>query len=74
MDQKPVPALTPRAEADRKARIDREAKALRDNLRRRKTQQRPPDAAPDAGAPSHAPDAPADSLTDGSLPQARPPG
>lgn len=34
------PALTPRAEADLAARREREAAALRANLRRRKEQQR----------------------------------
>ncbi len=34
------PALTSKAEADKQARIEREAKALRENLRRRKQQMR----------------------------------
>ena len=34
------PAMTPQAEAERAARIAREAAALRANLARRKTQQR----------------------------------
>jgi hypothetical protein len=37
---RPNPAATPQAEADRQARISREAEALRANLRRRKAQSR----------------------------------
>ena len=40
MKDRPAPALTGRAEADRLARLEREATALRANLRRRKEQQR----------------------------------
>lgn len=36
----PKPATTPRTEAIRDARLDREAAALRENLRRRKEQAR----------------------------------
>ena len=36
----PKPALTSKAEADRQARIEREAAALRENLRKRKQQTR----------------------------------
>ncbi len=36
----PRPATTPQAEADRQARLTREADALRANLRRRKEQAR----------------------------------
>lgn len=35
-----MPQLTPQAEADRNARLAREAEALRANLRRRKDQSR----------------------------------
>ncbi len=35
------PDLTPRAKAELAARLDREAAALRENLRRRKQQARP---------------------------------
>jgi hypothetical protein len=45
-DKPPKPALTPRAEAELAARREREAAALRENLRRRKEQARkPPDKA-----------------------------
>ena len=63
MTQRPItqrPGMTPQAEADRHARLEREAQALRENLRRRKAQVRAraapesheklktePDAAPD---------------------------
>jgi hypothetical protein len=46
------PATTPRADAAREARLEREAAALRENLRRRKQQVRaraePPKPVPDA--------------------------
>lgn len=55
MDRKsprPSPALTPRAEAERQARLARQAEALRSNLRKRKAQSRAraatEPAAPDA--------------------------
>ena len=38
--EKPQPRLTDRAEADKAARLEREAAALRANLRRRKEQAR----------------------------------
>ena len=41
MTDRPAPRLTERAEAERVARQEREAAALRANLRRRKQQQRP---------------------------------
>lgn len=37
---KEKPAHTPRAEAERQARLEREAAALRENLRKRKAQAR----------------------------------
>lgn len=40
MTDTPRPQLTPRAEAEQAARREREAAALRDNLRRRKEQSR----------------------------------
>jgi hypothetical protein len=39
-ESKPGPAMTPQAEAEREARLEREASALRENLRRRKDQLR----------------------------------
>ena len=46
------PATTPRTDAAQKARLEREAAALRENLRRRKEQMRartePPKPLPDA--------------------------
>ncbi|AZV38715.1 hypothetical protein CFR75_06805 [Komagataeibacter xylinus] len=49
-DRPDTPRLTDRAEAARLARLEREAEALRANLRRRKQQSRarttPPEAAP----------------------------
>ena len=48
---RPQPALTPRAEADRLARVEREAAALRANLTRRKAQSRARATPPDAPAP-----------------------
>ena len=49
MDKPPParPALTSRADAEKKARETREAAALRANLLRRKQQQRARDAAPE---------------------------
>ena len=44
------PALTPRAEAERAARLQREAAALRENLRRRKGQVREQDSVAKGGA------------------------
>lgn len=43
----PRPGLTARAEAERAARLEREAQALRDNLRRRKQHLRDRDAPPE---------------------------
>src|SRR5207248_2176462 len=45
--QKPFsrPAVTPKAEAEKQARLEREAAALRENLRKRKQQARARDAA-----------------------------
>lgn len=40
MTDQPAPLLTPPAEAARLARLDRQATALRENLRKRKTQLR----------------------------------
>jgi hypothetical protein len=40
MTDKPAPHFSPYAEAARLARIDREAAALRENLRKRKAQTR----------------------------------
>ncbi len=48
--QKTLPTLTPKAEAEQLARREREAAALRENLRRRKAQARAktsPPAEPD---------------------------
>ena len=39
-DMPPKPAITPRTEASRDARLEREAADLRENLRRRKEQAR----------------------------------
>jgi len=39
-DDAPKPATTPRADAAQQARLEREAAALRENLRRRKAQAR----------------------------------
>ena len=52
MTDPPRPDLTPRAAAEQSARREREAAALRENLRRRKEQSRArqdiaPDPAPD---------------------------
>jgi hypothetical protein len=46
--QKPPsrPTITPRAEAEKQARLEREAAALRENLRKRKQQARARDTAP----------------------------
>jgi hypothetical protein len=49
------PALTQQAEAARKARADREAAALRANLRRRKEQARARDVDNGGEAPEGAP-------------------
>ena len=46
----PQPDLTPQAEADRQSRLEREAAALRENLRRRKQQVRGRAAAGDTRA------------------------
>ncbi len=40
MTDKQTPHLTPQAEAARNARLEREAAALRENLRKRKAQSR----------------------------------
>jgi hypothetical protein len=47
--ERPHPAATPQAEADRQARLAREADALRANLRRRKEQSRAREAAAGRG-------------------------
>ena len=57
---RPSPASGDRAEAERQARLAREAAALRENLRRRKQQMRaredePADAAPPAIPPGRDP-------------------
>lgn len=48
MDTPSRPALTPRAAAEQAARREREAAALRENLRRRKEQSRARDPAPES--------------------------
>ena len=53
-----TPRLTPRAEADRLARLAREADALRANLRRRKQQARARAAAPASPAETQSGDTP----------------
>jgi hypothetical protein len=53
---KPHPTLTPRAEAARQARAEREAAALRANLRRRKDQARARVPEADAGPADPSPD------------------
>ncbi len=48
---KTPPTLTPKAEAEQQARRDREAAALRENLRRRKAQSRArQDTEPESGS------------------------
>jgi hypothetical protein len=66
-DEPRRPALTPRAEAERRARAEREAAALRANLQRRKAQLR----ARQPGGPPADPsgDSPADAM-DSSVPEA----
>lgn len=58
MDDQSRPSLTPRAEAEQAARREREASALRDNLRRRKEQARAREAPPKPDTPQ--PDLPPD--------------
>jgi hypothetical protein len=53
---KPRPNLTPQAEAARQARVEREAAALRANLRRRKDQARARVPEEDAGPADPSPD------------------
>ena len=50
-DTPPKPATTSRTEAEQQARRDREAAALRENLRRRKEQARARQAPPDLPRP-----------------------
>ena len=53
-----TPHLTPARQAERAAREARLAKALRDNLRRRKEQARAQEAAPASTAPGQPADKP----------------
>lgn len=48
---KDKPARTPRAEAEHQARLEREAAALRENLRKRKAQARARSSATDTTKP-----------------------
>ena len=52
---RPLPASGDRAQAEREARLAREAAALRENLRRRKQQMRAREDAPEDAEPTTAP-------------------